>query len=595
MIGPWSRDRVPAPIRDRRWWLAALLAWALAVAGSVHRHLDDLYRQNLEIASEGARNLFRMMVLTRAWNARQEGVYVPVSEASPPNPYLSHPRRDLVTVDGQRLTMINPAYMTRQIGELARATGGATLHITSLKPLRPMNAPDPWERDALLAFTRGTKEVVALTDGGQGHTWLRYMAPLRVEPACMGCHAAQSYREGDIRGGISVSVPFDAMGAAAENARRQTWMWHLGIFLAVALLGWALLELLRKRWHDLAENMAALDRARQATQMANLDLARARDAAEAASRAKSQFLNAMSHELRTPLNGILGFAHLLRRGAPPEKVAAHATRIAEQGSRLLDMVDEVMEFTRLDGEPDSARRDTLDLPALLASLAGELERAAGAKGLRARIELAPGLPACVAGKGEWLSGCLRRLLDNAVKFTERGEVGLSARATPDGPGGYALRIEVSDTGVGIPKPDQAKLFQAFRQVDDSMTRAHGGLGLGLAIGARYAALLGARLGVESTPGAGSRFYLDWRARVAQPEDAGATRAGVAPDDTDEALAYLECLLDEDDARASALLDSLQPRLAATCDAAVLAKLRREMERFDYPAALATLRGLHERA
>lgn len=591
----WTGKRVPATIRDRRWWLLSLLAWTLAVAVSLSQHLDDLRRQHLEIASEGARDLFKMVVLMRAWNAEQAGVYVPVSEKSPPNPYLVHPRRDLVTLDGQRLTMINPAYMTRQISELARAKGDTELHITSLRPLRPMNAPDPWERDALNAFQRGTKEVISLVGGKPGTTRLRYMAPLRVTPGCLTCHATQGYQVGDIRGGISVTVPFDATGAATEQARRRTWILHLSVYLSVALLGWRLLELLRKRWHDLAENLTALDNARKATEVINLDLARARDAAEAANQAKSQFLGAVSHELRTPLNGILGFAHLLQRGTTPEKCAAHAARIAEQGAHLLALVEEVMEFARLDSGQGPEQQGEMNLPDLLASLAAELRRAAEAKGLRARIDLAPDLPVWVMGNATWLTGCLRRLLDNAVKFTREGEVALSATAAIPGADGVDLHIEVSDTGIGIAPSDQARLFQAFGQVDGSTTRSHDGLGLGLAIGARYAALLGARLGVKSEPGAGSRFSLDWTARIAHPAQntVSAPQAQAIPDDLDEALEELARMLEDDDMRSSTLLDALLPRLAGTRDADILARLKQRMDCYDYPAALETLRALRE--
>lgn len=595
MITPWTGTRVPTTIRDRRWWLAMLLAWTLAVSVSLFQHLGDLQRQHMEIASEGARDLFKMVVLMRAWNAEQGGVYVPVSEKSPPNPYLVHPRRDLVTLDGQRLTMINPAYMTRQIGELARTKGDTEFHITSLRPLRPMNAPDPWERAALNAFQRGTKEVIGLVGDKPGDSRLRYMAPLRVAPACLPCHAAQGYQVGDIRGGISVTVPFDATGAATEHARRRTWILHLSVYLCVALLGWGLLELLRKRWHDLAENLTALDNARKATELVNLDLARTRDAAEAANRAKSQFLGAMSHELRTPLNGILGFAHLLQRGPSPEKCAAHAEHIAEQGAHLLALVDEVMEFARLDSGLDPTQQGEMNLPDLLAFLAVELRRAAEAKGLRARIDLAPDLPVWVIGNAKWLTGCLRRLLDNAIKFTNAGEVLLSASVVDRGSDSFDIHIEVSDTGIGIAQSDQAQLFQAFGQVDGGTTRSHDGLGLGLAISARYAALLGARLGVESAPGRGSRFYLDWTARAAHPKGIpqGETQAWVIPDDLNEALVELARMLDEDDLRSSALLERLLPRLAGTCDANTLATLKQQMDRYDYPAALETLRVLRE--
>jgi hypothetical protein len=132
-------------------------------------------------------------------------VYVPVTPTTPPNPWLEHPRRDLRTDDGRALTMVNPAYMTRQIAEIAQQAEGIQLHITSLKPIRPANAPDAWEASALKRFEAGTAEVIELIPGESPVH--RYMAPLRIREPCLQCHAKQGYALGQIRGGISVTMP----------------------------------------------------------------------------------------------------------------------------------------------------------------------------------------------------------------------------------------------------------------------------------------------------------------------------------------------------------------------------------------------------
>jgi hypothetical protein len=159
------------------------------------------------LARERGSVLFRLVELTRDWNAQHGGVYVRVTENTQPNPYLEHPKRDLETVDGIRLTMVNPAFMTRQIAEIAEAADGVKYHITSLKPIRPANAADPWEAAALAGFEKNAQldllELVQ-TEAGPVH---RYMAPLIVKPACLACHARQDYKVGDVRGGISVTMP----------------------------------------------------------------------------------------------------------------------------------------------------------------------------------------------------------------------------------------------------------------------------------------------------------------------------------------------------------------------------------------------------
>ena len=158
-----------------------------------------------EMARERGATLFQLVELTRDWNARHGGVYVPVTEGTQPNPYLEHPRRDVVTQDGRALTMVNPAFMTRQLAEIALQTEGVQLHLTSLNPIRPANAPDAWEAEALRRFEAGLSEIVELIPGpAPVH---RYMAPLKVKKDCLVCHAKQGYQMGQVRGGISVTMP----------------------------------------------------------------------------------------------------------------------------------------------------------------------------------------------------------------------------------------------------------------------------------------------------------------------------------------------------------------------------------------------------
>jgi hypothetical protein len=183
------------------------------------------------------------------------------------------------------------------------------------------------------------------------------------------------------------------------------------------------------------------------------------------------------------------------------------------------------------------------------------------------------------------------MLLNAVKFTDRGQVGLIAGKRSSGTeikGAYHLRVTLSDTGIGIAEADQDKLFQPFRQIDDARTRRYGGLGLGLAISARYAELLGGHLSCESAPGQGSRFHFDWLVNVNMPE---VISDGMLDSDPGVMLDDLEHLLGEDDLRSAATLQSVLPILAQTCEARDLALLVKQIQSFDYPAALSTLRDM----
>ena len=163
----------------------------------------------MELAVGGSTSNFEKDVVYRKWASIHGGVYVPVSEHTPPNPYLANvPNRDVETTSGLKLTLVNPAYMTRQVHELGLADYGLRGHITSLNPLRPENAPDEWERKSLEEFNRGKDEVWSL-EKINDKVYLRYMRPFLVDSSCLKCHAHQGYKVGDIRGGISVSCPWE--------------------------------------------------------------------------------------------------------------------------------------------------------------------------------------------------------------------------------------------------------------------------------------------------------------------------------------------------------------------------------------------------
>jgi len=157
-------------------------------------------KEQYNIMLQNARSFFEFVVLVRRWNAMHGGVYVLVDNRTRPNPYLEDPLRD-IKFDGIFLTKMNPAYMTREIGELTKTAKGILIHITSLNPINPHNSPTPLEEKALKSFERGKKEF--FEELGEGFF---YMAPLITEKPCLKCHAKQGYKEGDIRGGISLII-----------------------------------------------------------------------------------------------------------------------------------------------------------------------------------------------------------------------------------------------------------------------------------------------------------------------------------------------------------------------------------------------------
>lgn len=205
---------------------AAMAAWTAVVGLMLLWSLVRQGRETLEVARIEARSAFNKDQVYRQWCARQGGVYVPESQQTPANPYLSGvEERDITTPSGRRLTLVNPAYMTRQVHEMGAGLYGLLGHITSLNPIRPENAPDPWEAQALAAFEKGAGEVSSLESINE-KDYLRLMKPLVTETGCLQCHSEQGYKVGDVRGGISVSVPMAPLRATAREHAAALVMGH---------------------------------------------------------------------------------------------------------------------------------------------------------------------------------------------------------------------------------------------------------------------------------------------------------------------------------------------------------------------------------
>jgi signal transduction histidine kinase/ActR/RegA family two-component response regulator len=235
----------------------------------------------------------------------------------------------------------------------------------------------------------------------------------------------------------------------------------------------------------------------------------ARDAAEAATIAKSNFLASMSHEIRTPLNGVLGLAQLLERTDLREDQKAYVSTILASGRTLLSLIDELLDFSRIEAGELVIVEEPFDLRGALEDLRLLFRAQAEAKDLALAFELEADLPARVVSDSKRVKQVLVNLLGNAIKFTERGEVVMRVdRLERPGSERSWLRFEVTDTGIGIPEKDMSRIFEPFSQGDPGISRRYGGTGLGLAISRTIAERLGGRLVATSLPGTGSTFTFE---------------------------------------------------------------------------------------
>lgn len=251
-----------------------------------------------------------------------------------------------------------------------------------------------------------------------------------------------------------------------------------------------------------------------------LALAEAKESAESANRSKSAFLANMSHEIRTPMNAIIGLGHLLEREVTDPKPRAQVVKMMDAAQHLLSIINDILDLSKIEAGQLTLEETGFSPFALIAHAFSILGERASAKGLILEQSIDPRIPALLYGDAHRFGQILLNYLGNAIKFSERGTIRVSALAREDDGRRLLVRLEVADEGIGLTPGQCERLFQPFTQGDDSTTRRYGGTGLGLVICKRLAELMGGEVGVQSAPGQGSRFWVEVPLRV----DQGSTAA-----------------------------------------------------------------------
>ncbi|MDZ4251895.1 MAG: DUF3365 domain-containing protein [Sulfuritalea sp.] len=485
-------------IRRPAWWPLLILFWALVTAASYSWHIHELERHAHTMAAMRGRLVFEMIETTRLWAANHGGVYAPVTAANPPNPWLEVPEKTIATPSGALLTLINPAYMTRQLNELIGIESDMRVRQTSLDPINPGNRPDSWERETLEGFAASRAERISIVGAGATASF-RYMAPLEVREPCIACHMKQNYRLGTVSGGISVSFPASYIYAIIDAQRRGFMIIHVAVFAMFALLAWASLLVTRR-------NVLALEAVRgdlvESEKMASL----------------GRMVAGFAHEVNTPVGVAVGAA------SQSQDLVAEIGRLIEQPEvgeddlrQRLTLLDEAATLTlgnlrRAASMVQSFKRTAVDQTSEadrefdLAEVIDDVLKTLRSMFRKTRIGITVDCPHDIRVFGS--AGALQQLLTNLLQNSHlhayangsgAGEIHIRARTAAG-----AVRIEFSDDGAGMAAATLEHAFEPFF----TTRRGSGGSGLGLYIAYNMATQgLGGSIGCSSQPGQGTRFVV----------------------------------------------------------------------------------------
>jgi len=482
-----------------------------------HRH----NRLLMDRLTESARSFYKQIVVTRAWVAHYDGVFVKYQPGVEVNPYLMQPLA--ITTEGDTLINRNPAQVTRELSELGETMGGFRFHLTSLKPLNPKNKPTTFEREALLAVAANPAgkiseygEVTKLERVG-GSTFFRYFAPLYTEESCLSCHGDQGYKVGDVRGGISIIVPAQQV---QEAMNRNILLMVFGCLASSAAITLLIYYLIRgtvirplRRLESATEKIARGDYSTTIPTDGDDeigDLSRAFDKMQQAIQesmdkqiasekmvALGQLSAGIAHEIRNPLFAVRNDLEYLMRKFPGNGEQTEIYLEMEDGvARINRTLQAVLDYSK-PHKPEFSRRHIRQVIERCMVL---MEKQFSKENVEIEIDVPDALPLLDLDIHR-MEQVLVNLLTNAKRALAsgngKGKITIRARRHDS-----VLRLSVTDNGIGMNKGEVSRIFDPF------YTRSPDGTGLGLTIVKRIVQQHKGEIQVKSRFGAGTTFVIE---------------------------------------------------------------------------------------
>ena len=463
----------------KKHFLSATSIWTVIIVILCCVNCWSAYTTKLSIVKNSVEDSFNKDTVYRYWVTSHGGVYVPVTAETPPSPYLAHvPERDIVTPSGRKLTLVNPAYMTRQVQVLAQQKYGHRGHITSLMPIRSQNAPDDWERRALESFEKGVPEFAGRSEIS-GQTYFRFMRPFITEKGCLKCHARQGYKLGDIRGGISLSIPWQPIHRALVVNFTVICSGYF-LILCLGFLGF------RYSYNRITGQLHTRKQIECSLKETNNQLVAVN--------------KTISHDVKSPLITIRSYVKYLEEdiaNGDAGKIEKSLSFIKNAADSMYYLVEELQLLSGMVHDKNPYVETTLQklVREALELTAGSITK----RGVRVDVTE---MPVVLYGDSKLLVRVFQKLIDNAVKFMgdqaePRIEIGVEEDTTN-------IFVSVRDNGMGIDSSVRHKIFQSFSKLDTSAA----GSGLGLVLVKRVVEMHGGAVWVESQGlGFGACFML----------------------------------------------------------------------------------------